>query len=310
MEKFFLEETLDQLTLEFIGKSPILAIGAMFFSQDRQHAFWLCYKSMRIADDKVDDVKEKNNGAVPIYLRSTIERRLRLWVKSVKDDKPTNDDQRRLIDLLVKMDLPIWPWEKLVDSMVYDLSHNGFETFPIFLNYTEGAAVSPGSIFMHLCGAKNEDGKYKKPTFDIMEAARPLARFSYLVHIMRDFRKDQNSSLNYFPDDLMAEYGLTIPLLRKMAKEGLVTDDFRKFIKRYQKLAEGYKFESRQMLDRVGGEMQLRYLLSLEVLFSLYTQIFERTFKDGCNFTTEEMNPSPIEIKSRIVEVVSRFDKK
>ncbi|XOU94030.1 MAG: squalene/phytoene synthase family protein [Candidatus Kerfeldbacteria bacterium] len=308
MDQFNSDEVLEKLTLEFISKSPILGIGAIFFSQERQDAFRLCYRSMRIIDNIVDDIKEKYQGKVPPHLRDLIDTKLSQWILAIQGKFQFDKNQQELIDLLKKIDLPIWPWEKLVESMKYDIDNNGFESFPVFLKYTEGAAVSPGAIFMHLCGINDAGSIYTKPTFDIMETARPLARFSYLVHIIRDFQEDHNDGLNYFSDDFLAEFGLTIPILRKMAKDGKINNDFRLLIKKYQELADGYRIGSRQMLDRVGSEMQPRYLLSLEVLFSLYLQIFERIDQVGCNFTTAEMNPSPEEIKSRVIKVVSIFN--
>ena len=37
----------------------------------------------------------------------------------------------------------------------------------------------------------------------LRSAATPCAMFSYLVHIIRDFQKDQQNNLNYFADDVM-----------------------------------------------------------------------------------------------------------
>ena len=54
------------------------------------------------------------------------------------------------------------------------------------------------------------------------------------------------------------------------------------------------------MLDRFSPHLESPYQLSLEVLYALYLQTFERIDPGGANFTTEELNPSPEEIQHRI----------
>ena len=124
MCQFSSKTVLDKLTLEFISKNPILAVGAMFFSLDRQITFKSCYRSMRDIDDIVDDIKEKNNGEVPEHLRDTLENTLSSWIESVRNNHSLGDNHLGLIKLLEMMDIPLWPWEKLVDAMIYDLSQD------------------------------------------------------------------------------------------------------------------------------------------------------------------------------------------
>ena len=84
--------------------------------------------------------------------------------------------------------------------------------------YSGGASVAPASIFVHLNGLQKLNGKYENPHFDVRWAATPCAIFSYLVHIIRDFQKDQLNNLSYFADDLIAENGLTRKDLREFAE--------------------------------------------------------------------------------------------
>jgi len=46
-----------------------------------------------------------------------------------------------------------------------------------------------------------KNDRFIDPPFNVKEAAIPCAIFSYLVHIIRDFQKDQFNNLNYFADD-------------------------------------------------------------------------------------------------------------
>ena len=84
----------------------------------------------------------------------------------------------------------------------------------------DGASVAPASIFVHLCGLREDNGQYLPPLFDVREAAIPCAVFSYLVHIIRDFQKDQFNNLNYFADDILEKNGLHRKDLRRIAEKG------------------------------------------------------------------------------------------
>ena len=99
--------------------------------------------------------------------------------------------------------------EAFAKSMIYDINNDGFPTLKAFLEYSEGASVAPASIFVHLNSISKTDGNYINPPFDVKWAATPCAIFSYLVHIIRDFQKDQLNNLSYFADDLIVKNKLT-----------------------------------------------------------------------------------------------------
>jgi phytoene synthase len=283
--------------------NPILDIAARFWDDERYNAFKICYRSMRAVDDLVDN-RRMMGGRISDEEKEQISSKIREWVnngsKLIQIGKQLDETRQRF-------QIPIWPWQRISESMIYDVYHNGFKTFQAFLEYAEGAAAAPASIFMHLCGTKKKDGEYREPEFDIMEMARPIARFCYLVHIIRDFQKDQLNNLNYFADDLLAENGLTTSMLKEMAKGGKITPEFRNMIKKYREFAQEYKIESRAAIDKVSKYLEPRYLLSLEIIYSLYSQIFERIDASNGFFTAEELNPEPDEIKKRIDLTVASF---
>ena len=274
-------------------KNPILDIAARYWDDERYAAFRTCYKSMRVIDDLIDDNRELSESDK----QEIISRLYELQETMEKELSETRS----------KFKIPYWPWEKLSNAMIYDVDHNGFKTFKSFLDYCEGAAIAPASVFMHLCGIAKKGNGYEKPGFDVREAARPLAIFCYLVHIMRDFEKDQKSNLNYFADDLLEETGVDRDTLKQVATEGRATTGFRKLMKKYYSIAEEYKNKSREMLDRL--DVEPRYLLSLEILYSLYMQVFERIDVANGNFTAQELNPSTEEITERINRTISSFSR-
>ena len=127
MEKF------EPTYLNFLAKpdfddiltNPILDIAARFWEDDRYDAFKVCYRSMRIIDDLVDD--QKAGG----YVLSQDEKKqfeeiINKWTDNFAQGNKTDDFQTALIDIKDKFQIPIWPWTRLSKAMIYDLYHDDF----------------------------------------------------------------------------------------------------------------------------------------------------------------------------------------
>ncbi len=286
--------------------NPILDIAARFWDDERYDAFKICYRSMRVVDDLIDNRKATGRRISKVE-RLQFTSMLNDWVEATGGTTPCDSFTKELIETRARFLIPLWPWQRLSKSMIYDLHHDGFRTFPVFLRYSEGAAIAPASIFMHLCGVAKENGYYHAPQFDIRKAARPLALFAYLVHIIRDFQKDQNNNLNYLADALIAENGLNRQKLREIANGGKITPAFRKLMEKYYNFAEYYRRKARWTIDKTGVYLEQRHRISLEVIYSLYLQIFERIDLQRGGFTTAELSPSPVEVQNRISLTISSF---
>ncbi len=294
------------LDLGQIQKNPILDIAAQFWDEERYQAFRICYRSMRIIDDLVDDRKAKGLE-ISDDEREQYSRMISDWIEPIKRRRPDDALQHELVATIERFKIPIWPWEKLASAMIYDLNHDSFPTFRAFLQYSEGAAVAPASVFMHLCGVARQNDGYSPPVFDSRKTARPLAIFSYLVHIIRDFQKDQKNHLNYFASDILVRYGLSGSKLREIAETGEISQSFRNLMAQYLGFVEYYRRKARESIDRILPLLKSRYRLSLEIIYNLYSQIFERIDPQKGRFTTSELNPEPEEIRDRIDRTISAF---
>ncbi len=154
----------DELDFRQVLKNPILDIAARLWEDERYEAFKTCYRSMRAIDDLIDSVKSQG-GTLSEAEKGHLASRINEWVRAIEDCQH-EDYQRRLAETLERFRIPLWPWRKLAESMIYDIYHNGFSSFQDFLAYSEGAAVAPGSVFTFLCGVSKVDGKYHPPPFD------------------------------------------------------------------------------------------------------------------------------------------------
>jgi len=286
--------------------NPILDIAARFWDEERYAAFRVCYRSMRRIDDLVDDRKEQVGPIAPDEA-AHMQRIMGDWLEAVRHQLPGDDFQAEFLETVDRFRIPLWPWERLCRAMSYDLSHNGYRNFRGFLRYTEGAAISPASVFMHLCGVRVEARVCNPPVYDIRKGARDLAIFSYLVHIVRDFQKDHLRGLNYFSDDLLAEQSLSLTDLAAIARTGRPTQPFRLLIRRYLYLAEYYRRRARATVDRLLPLLEPRYQLSLEIIYGLYLLTYQQIEPNRGNFASEDTNVLPEQLQARIEQVVSAF---
>lgn len=285
---------------------PNILIAANFWDEDRYCAAKTCYRFMRTIDDLIDNYKAANRMIAPEKRKEFIAD-VNEWLKTIIISEDCNPEKVALIKTIERFKIPLWPLEAFAKSMIYDINNDGFASLEAFLDYAQGASVAPASVFVHLSGINSVDGYYNAPSFDVREAATPCAIFSYLVHIIRDFQKDQFNSLNYFADDLIIKNGLTRRELKNIAHGSPVTDGFRTLIREYYTLADEYRKKIREVIMRIGPDMEPRYHLSLEIIFSLYQMVFERIDIEKGNFTSYELNPTPEETKQRVWETILKF---
>jgi phytoene synthase len=296
-------EIVRQIDFEKIKDHPNILIAARFWDDDRYHAAKTCYKFMRMIDDMIDQ-RKADAGTINCMEKRLFIDKVNTYIECLNGMGAGDPLLEEIVATLNTFKIPLKLFHTFARSMIHDINHDGFRTFDEFLDYSEGASVSPASVFVHLCCLGRINGSYIEPPYDIVEVARPCAIFSYIVHIIRDFQKDQHDNLNYFPKDMLDKHHLVPDDLKKIARGGKVPDSFRNLIKEYCGYAEVYR---RQTLDQIKRLMPLlapRYLLSLHIIYNLYLQVYERIDPESGRFTTSELNPSPAELHARVLSVI------
>ena len=285
---------------------PNILIAAHFWEPERYEAAKACYKFMRAIDDLIDNYKTEHKSIASSEM-AKLEMNVNTWINTILLAAQNNPEQTELIETVTKFCIPSWPLDAFAKSMIYDIHNDGFQTLQDYLDYAGGASVAPASIFVHLCGLTKENGTYIPPAFDVRQAATPCAIFSYLVHIIRDFVKDHTHNLNYFPDDLMKKYHLDRTNLFEMANGSTITPGFREMIRELYTVADTYRIKTFEVMQEIMPMLEPRSQLSLEIIFDLYLMVFERINIENGTFTTEELNPTPEEIKERVRKVITKF---
>jgi phytoene/squalene synthetase len=296
-------EIFNSIDFEKIKDHPNILIAANFWDKERFDAAKICYKFMRTIDDLIDDHKAAHE-IISDNEKLQFVNDVDIWLRMLFNVNSGDPLQKELTDTIKKFAIPSWPLEAFARSMIYDINNDGFPTMQAFIEYAGGASVAPAAIFVHLAGLQHKDGVYSEPGFNVREAAYSCAIFSYLVHIIRDFRKDQNNNLNYFADDLIEKHGLKRSDLSEMAKGATVKEGFRQLIQEYYLVADKYLLKTYDCITRIWPYLEPRYQLSLEIIFELYVMVFERIDIKKGTFSTEELNPTPAESRQRVYKTI------
>ncbi len=299
-------EIFNTIDFQKIKDHPNILIAANFWEEDRFCAAKTCYKFMRAIDDLIDNFKTKNKLIEPSEREEFIAD-VEQWLRMIIVSEDCNPLQKELTETIEKFRIPHWPMEDFATAMLYDINNDGFPTLETFLKYAGGASVAPASIFVHLNGLQKNDNHFIPPAFNVKRVASPCAIFSYLVHIIRDFQKDQLNNLSYFADDLIAKHSLSRKDLREFAEGRQVNHNFRNLVSEYCRLADKYRVETYDIIKEIKPLMQTRYQLSLEIIFNLYLMVYERIDISNGSFTTEELNPSSEETRDRVLKTIMSF---
>jgi phytoene/squalene synthetase len=299
-------ETLGKIDFHSIKDHPNILIAARFWEDDRYYAAKTIYRFMRHIDDMIDDRKALNS------MLSCMEKKMyadqvNAWIDCLGLDRASDPIFSEVTDTINRFRIPLHFFYNFARSMVYDINHDGFRTFDDFIDYAEGASNGPASVFVHLCCLENLQGEYIPPNLVISDIARPCAMFSYLVHIIRDFQKDQFHNLNYFALDILEKHGLKPEDLKTMATGGEILPGFRAVVREYKAIAGKYMDETEKEIMRLRNKLEMRYLLSLKIIFQLYTDIYNRIDPENGRFTSAELNPTPEEVKESVLECIKVF---
>lgn len=286
---------------------PNILIAAAFWDEDRYLAAKTCYRYMRAIDDLIDCHKSVH-ATIDETTKAKFMDSVHHWIAVARNQAETTPANHDLIETIRKFHIPAWPLEDFARAMIYDIDHSGFATLDDFMQYARGASVAPASVFVHLNGLITNGNTYLPPAFDVKEAATPCALFSYLVHIIRDFQKDQLNNLNYFADDIVNRNGLDAADLRQIAGGSFIPDGFRNIIREYYELAGTWKEKTFGIMEKINPLLEPRYQLSLQVIFNLYLMVYERIDATNGKFTTTELNPTPDEIKERVLSTIEHFE--
>ena len=197
-------------------------------SPERRRFFSAAYASMRVIDDRIDceflTLPPENRDAERGRVLGDLEDwRSRFTAAAEGSPAPGDEIAEAVRETVGKSDLGSRAWSLLARSLERDVREEPIGSWDDFLSYAEGAAVAPASVFVYLLESDPDAGGFQlRERISLMDAARNLAVFCYLVHILRDLVVDVTGSpqLVSVPRDLLRAEGLSFDRFRASLLEG------------------------------------------------------------------------------------------
>lgn len=255
---------------------------------EKRRFFNAAYASMRLVDDFVDNDFLRRSPQERASGRREALTRLNIWqqaaIQASEGTQGFADDREGrvfscLAETLGHSDLGAGPWKALHQAMCHDVEEQEIADWPDYLAYCRGATVAPAEVFLYLLSCQvTPDGFEAANNLDCRVLARDMAVFCYLVHMMRDIRKDAlaDSQLVTIPTDMLANHGLTRDGLaasigsadERGAVLGLLGDlDAR---------AHEYRAGMKAAAEQVGARLATRERMILNSLLAIYCGLHDR----------------------------------
>ena len=188
----------------------------------KRRLFLVCYAAMRVLDDAVDNRFMTRPAAERAWTRGAMGDLLARWLdQAISAAAGTFAPDVAAFEPEVFLafnhyagasDIGADPWRKLAAALRRDVEEEPLATWNDFAAYSEGAAVAPATIFLHILACRATHGRTTRLGGEIplADLARDMAIFCYLVHILRDLPVDATKSaqLLTIPAEAIREAGL------------------------------------------------------------------------------------------------------
>jgi len=266
---------------------PYLYLVARYFEdREKYRAFCSTYASMRIIDDKIDSIPFR--GRMSAVNRIRFIQEVQGWLEEVVACQNKSSSPEPIFialqDTFGKFPMPLFPWENLALAMQKDVGKDCFASFKEFINYAEGAAVAPATVFMFLLTAQRDGNGYiwHYPPKQIQAFARELALFCYLTHVIRDVASDLElgkSGLLYLSAQDLKRYRLNKEDLKEFQKSRRVNEGFRKLAAKYIERARSFEKRGRNLLQKLNPNLSKDSKFILDLLLEFYAQTLKKIAK-------------------------------
>ncbi len=267
-----------------------------FADSERYRAFCALYAVMRVVDDRIDaflvrsqTVEEEKQQEVSIVVawHRAVSACLNGGTPAARDIARTKHPSageliRAFAEAIQRFPVPATLWDNFFVAMRQDLENARFATYDEFIEYSEGAAVAPTTVYLYLIAADQHDGDgtYRSPRgFDLIQCGQRLGLFAYISHILRDFPKDLTAgerALLYLAADDMATHGLTEPMFFADLEAGSARPELRALVRDLVERAHTFAAQGRSDLQVLEEALSPDRAFILESIIRAYEEVLER----------------------------------
>lgn len=258
---------------------------------------------MRILDDFVDGIKNRTklNCDEKIFYLEEISK----WENLVTDcfNAKTYDNSilLALSDTFNTFNIKLSPWANLAEAMRWDIEHSRFNTFKEFLNYTEGAAIAPATVFISVLSGQSDGVRYNCSAngIDSYYYAKDLAIFCYLTHILRDVSSDlelEDSGLIYLPMEDLHRFSISESDLWNFKITKSINAKFQQLMEYQIRRARKFGNKGKVIMNELFEYLDSDCRFILKLLVSLYEKTMDKIESAAYNVFNGEHELNSFEI--------------
>lgn len=285
-------------------KNPFLYFVSSFFEdKNKFKAFCSTYASMRILDDYIDSIKNRTklNRYEKIFYLKEISKWETLITDCYNGKRVENPILLALADTFKTFNVQLSPWANLATAMRWDIENSRFNTFKDFLEYTEGAAIAPATVFTSVLAAREIGDEYDcfVNVNDPYIYSKDLAIFCYLTHILRDVSIDLELSedgLIYLPLEDLDNFSISENDLWNFKNSKSINANFKRLMMHQIQRAGKFRETGRAILDTFFKKLEPDCKFIMSLLVSLYERSMDKIVKVGYNIFNGEHKLDDTEI--------------
>ncbi|MFA5511741.1 MAG: squalene/phytoene synthase family protein [Candidatus Kapaibacterium sp.] len=249
-----------------LGHYENFPVGSILIPADKRDFFFSVYTFARIADDIADEgdgsAEDKTSSLVKLLgnLRYTIENEI----------SPGNPLFLALKDTMLKKDIPLTPFEKLIKAFLQDSNFVQPLTMQDNIEYCKHSANPIGEIVLRIFESYNEQtAKYSDAICTGLQ----------LVNFWQDISRDYNAGRIYIPKENLEKYKLDDKVIFNSTSEADIE----------QCLQEIYDYTEKLFIF---GVDIIKYLKNKRLIFEILMtveggkRILEKTRRLGKNIIT------------------------
>ncbi len=277
-------------------QNNLYLVSRYFADPEKYRAFCAFYAVMRLVDDRIDAIPSRTE--LSPEARAFEHRVVEIWERMVEacgtgevpdlaeipEGLPADvpDLLQAFADASRRFPVPGSLWRNFFAAMHRDLEDKRFATYRDFLDYTEGAAVAPTTIYLFLVASRSPGAgePYRLPEgFDLIGSGRQLGIFAYLGHILRDLAADLatgKEGLLYIAADDLAAFGITEEMLFADLARHEAGPQLRALVSELVDRARVFLDHGRELLRALDGTLTPDCAFILELIVTIYQEVVDR----------------------------------
>ncbi len=178
----------------------------------KRDVFDVAYATMRLVDDWVDNGSFAQMGLNPEDVEILLDQYKNHQTRYDKiQHKQLFEDHRSryFLDafrfLFISVGIHPQPWVNLLHALRQDKEQQCLHSWHDFDSYINNVAVAPAQCFLQILALNNDTLAGNDGHMDTYQAAHAIGRYCYLVHILRDLKKDSKKAVQLLtlPEELL-----------------------------------------------------------------------------------------------------------